>query len=633
MSFLRYLGMLCLVTVRLYGQSDDSVHYAAISLVELEVIDYYSEPDLSFKNSEISLTGINRFSDYSLGDLIGNTSPIYFKDYSFGGIKTIDLRGTGAPRTQVFWNGMPINSPTVGQFDFSILPAYMLDEVRLRFGGSSLIDGGGGLGGSLQLQNPLLFEENSVLITLGYGSFNQKIAGFKVKWSTGKLKSDTRFYYREATNNYDFRNEFKKDHPIEKRKHNELLQLGFQQLLNYKINANNTLGFKFSINDLDRNIPDVISSNGTGSDQKDQLIMGQINWQWLVKPYAFVKLRTGFQEQLNRFNDFLSVDATNRVTGWNSNLNAGLTKWERLKFSANINLDKYWISSYGAGQMQEFRTSSLINASFAPLKSISLEAGLRNSSAAGVFSPLMFYGGMEWKIAEKWGRLQANISQIYRFPTINDRFWLPGGNPDLRPEKGVNYELEYKQEKNFRKAQIGFQVTFFYGVISDWIQWQPMATSVYWTAQNVWKVNNRGAEINVFFEKNINSDLMVKLEPSYAYTRVMKLANDNATLLSENEQLRLIPVHQIRIPFEFKWKNSNVMFNYRYVSERSIDKQINLALDPYAILDFGFQYHWDNPNIALSFKLNNLFNTVYETVPGQPLPGFNFQLEINYTIL
>ena len=36
---------------------------------------------------------------------------------------------------------------------------------------------------------------------------------------------------------------------------------------------------------------------------------------------------------------------------------------------------------------------------------------------------------------------KASISRNYRFPTLNDLYFLPGGNPDLKSEHGFTYDV------------------------------------------------------------------------------------------------------------------------------------------------------------------------------------------------
>ena len=37
--------------------------------------------------------------------------------------------------------------------------------------------------------------------------------------------------------------------------------------------------------------------------------------------------------------------------------------------------------------------------------------------------------------------LKGSLSRNYRYPTLNDLYFQPGGNPDLKPEKGWSYDV------------------------------------------------------------------------------------------------------------------------------------------------------------------------------------------------
>ena len=92
------------------------------TLEDVSIVDFRSDHEEVFKHVEINLNSTALGIDATLEDALKKSIPIYFKNYSYGGISSIDFRGTGAERTQVYWNGMPINSPTLGSFDFSLLP-------------------------------------------------------------------------------------------------------------------------------------------------------------------------------------------------------------------------------------------------------------------------------------------------------------------------------------------------------------------------------------------------------------------------------------------------------------------------------------------------------------------------------
>ena len=53
-----------------------------------------------------------------------------------------------------------------------------------------------------------------------------------------------------------------------------------------------------------------------------------------------------------------------------------------------------------------------------------------------------FSAGLQYRIVdEKDYFLKANISRNSKIPSMNEMFWIPGGNPDLKNEYAFIYEL------------------------------------------------------------------------------------------------------------------------------------------------------------------------------------------------
>lgn len=69
---------------------------------------------------------------------------------------------------------------------------------------------------------------------------------------------------------------------------------------------------------------------------------------------------------------------------------------------------------------------------------------------------------------------KASISRNYRFPTLNDLYFLPGGNPDLKSEHGFTYDvgLSFSVGKENVYALSG-GINWFDSHIDDWIIWLP----------------------------------------------------------------------------------------------------------------------------------------------------------------
>ena len=167
------------------------------TLQDVSIIDFKVDHEELFKNLHLDLNSNAIVLSSTIEDALMNTMRVYFKNYSYGGIASVDFRGTGAERTQVFWNGMPINSPTLGSFDFSLLPAFFINDAKVRFGAASLVDGGGGIGGSIQLNQNTEIAEDQLLFTSGIGSFENYSGAIKARFKQNKLTSDTRVFYQQ----------------------------------------------------------------------------------------------------------------------------------------------------------------------------------------------------------------------------------------------------------------------------------------------------------------------------------------------------------------------------------------------------------------------------------------------------
>ncbi len=109
---------------------------------------------------EVISDSILRSSYESFGNLLQNNSNLYFKQNGNGMVSSISLRGTGASRTGIYWNGIPINSSLNGQTDFNTLFANGFDNVEIRRGGGSVLFGSGAIGGAINLSDQVLFNSD-----------------------------------------------------------------------------------------------------------------------------------------------------------------------------------------------------------------------------------------------------------------------------------------------------------------------------------------------------------------------------------------------------------------------------------------------------------------------------------------
>ena len=66
--------------------------------------------------------------------------------------------------------------------------------------------------------------------------------------------------------------------------------------------------------------------------------------------------------------------------------------------------------------------------------------------------------------------LKASTSRNFRFPTLNDLYFLPGGNPNLKRESGWTYDIgaSFAVGKEDVYSLTG-SVNWFGSYVKDWI--------------------------------------------------------------------------------------------------------------------------------------------------------------------
>lgn len=91
------------------------------------------------------------------------------------------------------------------------------------------------------------------------------------------------------------------------------------------------------------------------------------------------------------------------------------------------------------------------------------------------FTPLIPAAFLDVTLWPRYGLMfKASIARNYRYPTLNDLYFQPGGNPNLAPEKGFTYDtgLEFTLKSDELFTLKG-EATVFDSHIDDWILWIP----------------------------------------------------------------------------------------------------------------------------------------------------------------
>lgn len=89
----------------------------------------------------------------------------------------------------------------------------------------------------------------------------------------------------------------------------------------------------------------------------------------------------------------------------------------------------------------------------------SLDAGIRVDHHSHVGTEWIPQGGLAFHLPKN-AELKAMVSKGYRNPTIREMYMFPPANPELKPEKLINYELSYSQR--LLEGALSYGISLYY---------------------------------------------------------------------------------------------------------------------------------------------------------------------------
>src|SRR5690606_34329959 len=137
-------------------------------------------------------------------------------------------------------------------------------------------------------------------------------------------------------------------------------------------------------------------------------------------------------------------------------------------------------------------------------------------------------------------RLKASAGAAFRAPTFNDRFWQPGGDPDLRPERGWTADLG----AHVRRGGASAEVTLFVSRLRDQIVWQPTGNG-FQAPENLARTRTLGVEATASHDGLRLGTATLGAGLSYTLTHARDRSRPGSS--AYGHQLRYVPRHQLKL--------------------------------------------------------------------------------------
>jgi len=629
--------------------------------VEITADQVFVKEEAGMKQTEVDTVILQEKAIFSLSDVLSENTSVFIKNHGRGALATASFRGTSASHTQVSWNGIRINSPMAGMVDFSLIPVYLIDNLNLKHGSASMSEQGGGLGGSVSIQNSVKWDGSTRIKYLqGIGSYRTYDEFLQLGVGIKKVQLKSRLYHNFSKNDYTFINRGigsldpesgRVIHPLDTNDQADYKRFGMLQEIYFRPHSDHLLSLKYWGQSADRTIPRPTSYEGPDNSnlnsQHDLDHRVVTDWHYyrqggklLVRSgYSGKQLVYSQKNQVPGLGMISTIFSESRIHSLFNTLSYAMDVSPDFSAEGAAHLNYHKVSSRDTvskngydQQRAEFSLFMAFRRSFADRFNLNLM--LRQEWFDRDRAPFSPYLGFDIKLLDGAELvLKGNLARNYHQPALNDLYWQPGGNPDLLPEVGLTAEAGLEYQHIFSGNRLKSELTLFRSDIDNWIIWIPSYKG-YWEPTNISKVLSKGMEYSVQLQGEFHK-LHYRLAGTYAYTRSVNYGDSQVWGdESYGKQLVYIPLHSGNFMVHISYSKFFITYQHNSYSERYTTSSNDLTrrdwLYPYFMnnLVAGRQFRIKNADFTAELKVFNLFNETYHTILYRPMPGRNYNLVI-----
>ena len=645
-----------------------------------EVTIYGKRPmkEIGVQKTRLDSTVLKESIALSMADVLTFNSSIFVKSYGRATLSTVSFRGTSPSHTQVSWNGIRINNPMLGMTDFSMIPSYFIDDATLLHGTSSVNETGGGLGGSVRLSTqPANAEGFGMQYIQGIGSFKTSDEFLRLTYGDDHWQSSTRLVYSSSPNEFSYRNHDKKEniydedmtiigqyYPKEKNRSGSFKDMHFLQEVYYNTRKGDRFGLNAWYIQSNRELPMLTTDYGNENDfenrQREETFRGVLSWDhlrenWKVSAkggYVHTQMKYDYKRDAGNGVMTPMTRSRSKVDTFYGKSEAEYYIGKQWLFTANASVHQHFVESrdkniirqdgnqaivgYSKGRV-EF--SGAASAKWQPNERIGMSVVLREEMYGKSWTPLIPAFFIDGIVSERGNiMLKASTSRNFRFPTLNDLYFLPGGNPNLKRESGWTYDIgmSFAVGKEDVYSLTG-SVNWFDSHVKDWILWLP-TTKGFFSPRNVKNVHAYGIECKSNFSVLLGKECRLALNGTFSWTPSINEGEPmTAADQSIGKQLPYVPEWSSNISGRLYWKKWSLLYKWCYYSKRhtmsSNDISLTGKLPEYYMSNLTLERGISLKGVELSLKgaVNNLFNEEYLSVLSRPMPRINFEFFIGIT--
>lgn len=591
----------------------------------------------------------------SLSELLTDNSATYIKSMGTGALSTASFRGGSASQTRVNWNGINITPPMSGVFDFSQYPVFFADNVNLYYGSSHVKSGTGAVGGSVNIFNDPDWDKGVTGKIFGeYGSYDTYTTGGQVNYSNKHVSSKTRLYYQHSDNDYTYINKVLTNEPFrERREDADYSQWGAMQEGYFKLNPYAQLTAIGWLQHTDRMLPQPLGIVGkTHEKQHETNVRAYVGFDYvrgihelhLKGAWLYYRLKYDHwfdgglfdpEGNINSSKSWQAVADYSCAPLEQLVLNTTLTyTHDQVDVSSYIEIDsaKYLIAGEGYYKipvpdppLRHFRNvlSWQASARYMPFEWLQLQGQYMFEQNNGR-NVSTWTAGFATNFFHKTFYVKGSMSYNYRFPSMNDLYWRPGGNPDVRPEHGYSYDgaIGYRN-RLARWLSLNAEVSGYLMHIDDWILWLPKDGNQWiWTPQNKRDVLSVGLEFAGSMQMQWGG-FKTTLAGNFSWSRSRTRKKQHADDGSYMRQIPYVPEFKWNVRLSTEYRGAFASWQTTYIGKRFITTDESYSTRPYTVHNLLAGYRWKAGRklvLTPQVRVDNILNTYYESTQYYPMP-------------
>ena len=545
-------------------------------------------------------------------NLLSRIPGISIKSYGGpAGISTLSMDGGPSSHTLVMVNGIDISSAQNGEADLSQLPLPFVESMSyLPYDITQ--SGNGGIDGVIKLESG----DQRTHFNFSQGSFghraldislNKQIAGFWTSFQIGQRKEEGNYPVV-----WDGSSSIRRNNQLEQ----EFVALSVRKM----IRSDLYWQFTSMSSQQSRGVAGLLWSPDTVSHRDDQLTLlgSTVGWiRELGSSHLYINSR---QSRENYINPYLRIDSDHQLRGYNAKLEhkQHMGEWLELRGDLIYNLDEITSSN------TDTHTRKAWSASLAPTLQI-MKSLLLTPTVKLHYSPDLYeryLRDIQIHVPIDWGVL-SNVAfssgEVFKYPSFNDLYWEPGGNPDLDPE-----------ETNVTTIQSNFDLRQFGSLHLQWqkkesenlIQWMPVLS--YWQPGNVQSATRESSKALW------KIDLTEPKLSAYAHITLIKTLDHQRDL-----PLRYAPEQTSAMGLTWSPHSLELNLQYNYVSDRisMYSYPQDIIIGQTSLLSGSIANTWSNNwgELTLILSVDNLGDVNHETIKGYPEPGRSYRISTKFS--